>query len=199
MEFKAPYPKKTELKQFLEQYMRNRRLADTPETYAEFLLAEGLDPAVDAEGSFRAALRAEALKGPTYGTAGEALARAGLADSGYAAERTRRAAQELSEKAAEIEKKRGDSEIENKSAYASYVEKIEKKKKEEAAVDKKSDTKRRGELIQLIYDDHIEDYESARIYAEGHGYGDVFTPAVFEAAMVLMKYRGSQEIISGKR
>jgi hypothetical protein len=198
MEYKATYPKKTELRQFLEQYMRNRRIADTPETYAEFLLAEGLDPKADAEGGFRAALRAEALADPTYGAAGETLARAGLADSGYAAERTRRAAEERAETAAEIEKKRGDQEIENKSAYATYVEKFEKKKEEEHAVDKKSESKRRGELIELIYDYHIEDYESARTYAEGHGYSDVFSPAVFEAAMVLLKHRGSKEIINGK-
>ena len=199
MEYKATYPKKTELRQFLEQYMRNRRIADTPESYAEFLLAEGLDPKADAEGSFRAALRAEARRAPTYGAAGETLARAGLADSGYAAERTRRAKEALSETAAEIDKKRGDQEIKNKSAYATYVRKIEEKKEAEEAVKKEEETDRRGELIELIYDYHIEDYESARIYAEGHGYGDVFSPEVFEAAMVLLKDRGSQEIINGKR
>ncbi len=191
--------KNTELKRFLEQYMKNRRLADTPQSYADFLLGEGKDPAGDAEGSFRAALRAEAKAQPTYGSEGETLARAGLADSGYAAQRKDRAARALAEKQERIETQKRERERENQSAYARYIETFEQKKEKAESAAQKSDTKRRAELIEKLYDYHIEDMESARVYAEGLGYGDIFSKELFDAAMVLLKYRGGLEIIDGNR
>ena len=199
MTVKAENLKKTELSRFLEQYMKNRRLSDTPQSYREFLIGEGRDSRGDAEGDFRAALRSYAKEAPTYGAEGEALARRGLEDSGYAAAEATDAERTLLSEKIRIDSEREAAEKKNQSDYAKYLKNHAREKASAESAGQKEDLRRREELIETFYKYHIEDYESARAYAEGIGYGDSFSRELFDAAMVLIKYRGSLEVINGSR
>ena len=181
---------KTELARFLEQYLKNRRLADTPQSYAEFLKGEGSTPEGEAAEGLAGALASYKKSLPTYGEGAESLAADGLLDSGYARWLQNLREAKLASDIKEVGEGLNSAQKSARADYATYLTKY-KKAKEPARTE---EVRRKEKLIDALLEYEITDYERARTFADGIGYGEEMSHELFDAAMVLLEQRNSLQL-----
>lgn len=181
---------KTELRRFLEQYLKNRRLSDTKQSFAEFLKGEGSDPKAAAEHSFAEALKTYKQSLPTYGRQAEALAESGLLGSGYAARLGEVKRARLENERVKIEDALNSAQKTARADYARYLSEYKKTN----SPTRTEEQRRRERMIEAFVENDIRDYDKAYAYAKGLGYENEFTRELFEAALMLLKQQDSLQI-----
>ena len=122
---------KSEIEKFIKNYLRNKMISESKEGYESWLRKNGIDPTARLSDSIGAAYAEKEKTGSKHSSVAESLSSSGLSKSGYAAYLDSSMNKRLNGRLTDAIESYLTSDLKNRTAYSSELEKQESIRKAE--------------------------------------------------------------------
>ena len=122
---------KSEIEKFIKNYLRNKMISESKEGYESWLRKNGIDPTGRLSDSIGAAYAEKEKTGSKHSSVAESLSSSGLSKSGYAAYLDSSMNKRLNGRLTDAIESYLTSDLKNRTAYSSELEKQESIRKAE--------------------------------------------------------------------